>query len=180
MQVLALALPAKGTRLRLLGIAGKAIEMGGALGRGTYDALIANLMRDWSCLADGCGGQVVPMRPSRSVTQEYCIAVASAAEGKNGVRIDKAKYETMRAAILEVLAEGPCAFTPMTERIAQKLEGSFSGSISWYAVTVKQDLEARGVIRPLPGTKPVKLAWERDKASTAMRLSSSTSVKVPV
>ena len=84
-------------------------------------------------------------------------------KGKNGVRIDKAKYETMRAAILEVLAEGPCAFTPMTERIAQKLEGSFPGSISWYAVTVKQDLEARGIVRPLPGTKPVKLlTLERD------------------
>ena len=86
-------------------------------------------------------------------------------KGKNGVRIDKAKYETMRAAILEVLAEGPCAFTPLTEKIAQKLAGSFSGSISWYAVTVKQDLEARGIVRPLPGAKPVKLALEGDRPS---------------
>ena len=78
-------------------------------------------------------------------------------KGKNGVRIDKAKYETMRAAILEVLAEGPCAFTPMTERIAQKLEGSFSGSISWYAVTVKQDLEARGIVRQIPKTKLLRI-----------------------
>ena len=71
----------------------------------------------------------------------------------------------MRAAILEVLAEGPCAFTPMTEKIAQKLEGRFPGSISWYAVTVKQDLEARGIVRTLPGTKPVNLALERDKTT---------------
>ena len=84
-------------------------------------------------------------------------------KGKNGVRIDKAKYETMRAAILEVLAEGPCAFTPMTEKIAQKLEGSFSGSIAWYAVTVKQDLEARGIVRTVPGTKPVKLALNQER-----------------
>lgn len=93
-------------------------------------------------------------------------------KGKNGVRIDKAKYETMRAAILEVLAEGPCAFTPLTEKIAQKLEGSFSGSISWYAVTVKQDLEARGIVRPIPGTKPMKLAWERDRILVESRSTS--------
>lgn len=80
-------------------------------------------------------------------------------KGKNGARIDKAKYETMRAAILEILAEGPCAFTPLTEKIAQKLEGSFSGSISWYAVTVKQDLEARGIVRQIPKTKLLRIEF---------------------
>ena len=66
---------------------------------------------------------------------------------KQGVNIDRAKYETMKAAILELLAEhGELTFVGLTTAVQSRLQDTFDGSISWYVVTVKLDLEARGVI----------------------------------
>lgn len=68
-------------------------------------------------------------------------------QGKNGVRIDRAKYDPIREAILAVLeAEGPCRFMRLAERVEDRLGDSFPGSVSWYTITVKLDLEARGVV----------------------------------
>ena len=68
-------------------------------------------------------------------------------QGKKGVRIDRAKYDPIREAILAVLeAEGPCRFMRLAERVEARLGDSFPGSVSWYTITVKLDLEARGVV----------------------------------
>ncbi len=68
-------------------------------------------------------------------------------QGKKGVRIDRAKYDPIREAILAVLeAEGPCKFMQLAERVEVRLGESFPGSVSWYTITVKLDLEARGVV----------------------------------
>lgn len=68
-------------------------------------------------------------------------------QGKKGVRIDRAKYDPIHEAILAVLeAEGPCRFMQLAERVEVRLGGSFPGSVSWYTITVKLDLEARGVV----------------------------------
>lgn len=78
--------------------------------------------------------------------------------GKQGVNIDKVKYDAMRSAILEALDEQPAlTFTGLNAVVGKKLEGNFDGSIGWYYTTVKLDLEARGVIERVPGSRPQRL-----------------------
>ncbi len=77
---------------------------------------------------------------------------------KQGVRIDLVKYESIRTAIEEILATSqPMTFTELARAVETRLSGSFSGSIPWYTVTVKLDLEARGRIIRIPETKPEKI-----------------------
>ena len=79
-------------------------------------------------------------------------------QGKSGVHISKAKYDTIRAAIVDALrANGDLTFSEITGAIERKLAGRFDGSISWYAECVKLDLEVRGVIERVAGTRPQKL-----------------------
>lgn len=79
-------------------------------------------------------------------------------QGKQGVNIDKAKYDTMRNAIVGTLGEQPeLTFTELNNAVGAKLEGNFDGSIGWYYTTVKLDLEARGVIKRVPGSQPQRL-----------------------
>ena len=76
-------------------------------------------------------------------------------EGKKGVNIDKGKYDTIRSTILDVMDErGEVTFTEMSEAVAQKLNGNFDGSVGWYTVSVKLDLEARGILERIPKTSP--------------------------
>lgn len=83
--------------------------------------------------------------------------------GLNGVNISKAKYEVMRAAILESLQEnGALTFTELTEAVQRKLDGKFDGSISWYTTAVKLDLEARKQIKA-DKSKPPK--WRVGRAN---------------
>lgn len=74
---------------------------------------------------------------------------------KQGVRIEKTKYDLVRDAIFDVLkVRGPTTFMKLNMAVEEKLKGSFEGSIPWYFVTVKLDLEARGEIRRVPKSKP--------------------------
>ena len=74
---------------------------------------------------------------------------------KQGVRIEKAKYNVMRAAILENLQRhGTMTFSQLGALLEDLMQGSFDGSVLWYYTTVKLDLEARGEIRRVPGSKP--------------------------
>ncbi len=68
-------------------------------------------------------------------------------EGKKGVNIDKAKYDLVYQGILTVLNRQK-TMKPMQlfEAVAKDLEGQMQGSIKWYAVSVKLDMEARGLI----------------------------------
>jgi len=38
--------------------------------------------------------------------------------------------------------------------LQETLQGKLEGSVNWYAEVVKLDLEAKKVIRRIPGTKP--------------------------
>ena len=74
---------------------------------------------------------------------------------KQSVRIEKTKYDMMRDAILEVLkTRGPMSFMKLNAVVDEKLKGRFDGSVPWYFVTVKLDLEARGEIRRVPKSRP--------------------------
>lgn len=78
-------------------------------------------------------------------------------EGKQGVNLDRTKYDAVRGAILDVLSsEGVVAFADLSERVAVLLP-DFDGSYGWYTTTVKLDLEARGEIERLPGRGSQKL-----------------------
>jgi hypothetical protein len=77
---------------------------------------------------------------------------------KQGVGIDSEKYDLIRQAIVEILSVSqPMTFTELTRAVETRLSGNFSGSIPWYTITVKLDLEARGKIIRIPGTKPEKI-----------------------
>jgi hypothetical protein len=79
-------------------------------------------------------------------------------QGKQGVRISKQKYHTVRQSILDALgAQGEMTFAELTENVRQSLGGSFNGSINWYVTTIKLDLEARGEIERIPGRPPQRL-----------------------
>ena len=76
--------------------------------------------------------------------------------------IDRWKYETVRKAILAAVpttGEGQL-FKELPGKVreaipAESLENL--GSVSWYTTTVKLDLEARGEVKRVPGSRPQRL-----------------------
>ena len=84
------------------------------------------------------------MKPSPSNTARILTLHP---EGKQGVNIEKDKYDQMRDAIMAVLADHPeIGFAECNRLVAKHLDGSFEGKVSWYFVSVKMDLEARGIL----------------------------------
>lgn len=66
---------------------------------------------------------------------------------KKGVNIDRAKYDLVRSGIIDVLSQrGKMKPMALFDGVADHLKGQMDGSIKWYAVTVKLDMEARGEI----------------------------------
>jgi hypothetical protein len=81
---------------------------------------------------------------------------------KSGTRIHRWKYEVVREAILEALpATKPGLLFKELSPSVRKTLGPESveklGSVTWYAVTVKLDLEARGEISRVPDARPQRL-----------------------
>ena len=66
--------------------------------------------------------------------------------GKSGRNISKHNHETFKQAIVEALRNKELTHTELVNRLDKSLKGKFSEHISWYAETVKLDLEARGII----------------------------------
>jgi hypothetical protein len=80
--------------------------------------------------------------------------------GKSGKNIDRQKYETLKKAILFTLKNKELTHTDLFKQLNKKLKGKFSGNISWYAETVKLDLEARKTIQRT-SSKPQKYRTKR-------------------
>jgi hypothetical protein len=74
--------------------------------------------------------------------------------GKSGKNIEKQKYETLKNAILSALQNKQLTHDELFDRLNKSLKGKFSGSISWYAETVKLDLEARKTIERTAAKPP--------------------------
>ncbi|HWM25390.1 MAG TPA: hypothetical protein VNP98_11235 [Chthoniobacterales bacterium] len=74
--------------------------------------------------------------------------------GKRGVNISKEKYETLKKAILAALGKKELTHTELFERVNKNLENKFTGSINWYAETVKLDLEARKMVERTTAKPP--------------------------
>ncbi|NDB55350.1 hypothetical protein EB169_05915, partial [archaeon] len=74
-------------------------------------------------------------------------------QGKKGVNIDIQKYEIIKEFIIKNLEEnGEMTYEKLNDLAIIELNGKFEGSISWYFVTVKLDLEARNIIERIPKT----------------------------
>ncbi|NUQ53912.1 MAG: hypothetical protein HUU19_14605 [Phycisphaerales bacterium] len=86
--------------------------------------------------------------------------------GKQGVRIERTKYEAMRRAVLRCVprSAGGVALADLADRVIDALDASVFGpgvGVMWYLITVKQDLEARGEIEQVPGVRPQHLRRPR-------------------
>ena len=75
--------------------------------------------------------------------------------GKSGKNISKQNYETLKGAILSALRSKELTHTELLDQVNKSLKNKFSGNISWYAETVKLDLEARKIIERT-SSKPQK------------------------
>ena len=84
--------------------------------------------------------------------------------GKSGKNIDKKKYETLKKAILSALRNKELTHTELFKQLNKKLRGKFSGNISWYAETVKLDLEARKILERT-SAKPAKYRLKKTRKS---------------
>ena len=80
---------------------------------------------------------------------------------KQGVNINKEKYDMIRNAILCVLqTQKEMTFMNLSRAVEKEVNGNFDGSVTWYVTTVKLDMEARGEIKRVTNSRPqlVKLA----------------------
>ena len=69
-------------------------------------------------------------------------------EGKKGVNISRVKYEQIKSFILETIScTGAISYRELNALAKKQLGPVFKGSVPWYIVTVKLDLEARGIIK---------------------------------
>jgi hypothetical protein len=96
------------------------------------------------------------------------VATRNPGAGKKAPRVDAVRYAAMRAALLAVVprdGEG-VLFASLPTLVAKVLpKGSFRGaSIPWYVATVKLDLEARGILRRVPGSRLQRLLRGRSRA----------------
>ena len=74
--------------------------------------------------------------------------------GKRGKNISRQKYDSLKKAILSALRGKELTHTELFGRLNRGLKGRFSGNISWYAETIKLDLEARKVIERTASKPP--------------------------
>ena len=79
-------------------------------------------------------------------------------QGKKGVNILTRRYNVIKDFIVETVEQnGEITFEDLSDFAEEKLTDSFDGKVLWYVVTVKLDLEARGIIERIPKTSPHKL-----------------------
>jgi len=66
--------------------------------------------------------------------------------GKNNKPVDRQSYELFKDAIVSALRGRELTHTELVDELIKSVQGKFSGNVSWHAMTVKLDLEARNVI----------------------------------
>ncbi len=77
-------------------------------------------------------------------------------KGKKGVNILESKYNLVKDTLIQILRSqgGEMSYQELNAIAKEILSGKFHGSITWYVVSVKLDLEARGIITRIPKTSP--------------------------
>ena len=79
--------------------------------------------------------------------------------GKSGTNVTPEKYFAIREAMLEVLpTEGEGLTLNEMVKLIEALvpKDLFPKGVTWYTVTVKLDLEAKGLVKRLPNTSPLQ------------------------
>ena len=82
--------------------------------------------------------------------------------GKKPTRIDRWKFDTIQKAILKAVprkGEG-IAFRELTGLVKKQISSADQkriGSLMWYTITVKLELEVRGELKRVEGTRPQRL-----------------------
>ena len=76
-------------------------------------------------------------------------------QGKKGVNILKRRYDFIKDYILKTVKKrGAIEYQELSDLAIRELSKDFDGKVVWYVVSVKLDLEARGVIERIPKTSP--------------------------
>jgi hypothetical protein len=96
------------------------------------------------------------------VADESKVVCETPTPGKKPTRIDRWKYELVRAAILDAVPAGDqcIEFRELPALVSARIpaeERGRLGSVSWYTTTVKLDLEVRGELERIPGSKPQRI-----------------------
>ena len=79
-------------------------------------------------------------------------------KGKKGTNILKRRYDIIKENMLDIISkEGDIAYEDLSDKMIERLQDSFDGKVVWYVVTVKLDLEARGIIERIPKTSPHRI-----------------------
>jgi len=83
-------------------------------------------------------------------------------QGKNGVNILKRRYDLIKDFIVDTISKHKeITYEAINDLAVKQLSDSFDGKVVWYIVTVKLDLEARGIIERIPKTSPHKLRMKK-------------------
>jgi len=83
-------------------------------------------------------------------------------QGKKGVNILRRRYDVIFDYILKKIKErGEITYQELSDLAEKDLADSFDGKVAWHVVSVKLDLEARGVIERIPKTSPHQLRMKQ-------------------
>ena len=96
------------------------------------------------------------------MSNEEKVLVETPTPGKQPTRIDRWKYDLVRSAILSAvpLDNYGLEFNELPQLVEEQIsEDDLKklGSVSWYTTTVKLDMEVKGEIERVPGSKPQRL-----------------------
>ena len=79
-------------------------------------------------------------------------------KGKKGVNILITKYNQIKEFIIHTIQEhGQISYESLSDLAVEQLSETFDGKVVWYIVSVKLDLEARGIIERVPKLSPHEL-----------------------
>ena len=89
------------------------------------------------------------------------VACRTPAAGRDGVtNIPAWKFDAVRAAILDALADGPILYKDLNAAVEQRLDAETLanlGKLGWHVVTIKLELEVRGEIARLDAKGPQQI-----------------------
>ncbi|MFK7771025.1 MAG: hypothetical protein AB8F94_02755 [Saprospiraceae bacterium] len=84
-------------------------------------------------------------------------------DGKKGTNISLTKYNVIKDVMLQMIQQaGEITYQELSDQMEKELQPTFDGKVIWYVVTVKLDLETRGIIERIPKTSPHQVRMKKD------------------